>query len=164
MSSTKPKNWIVARWDGNTLRPRSEYDRELLAHLKVGSDVRVEVNEFRSLKRNAFYWVILRLVVHNNEHFATPEALHKLLLVACGVTEPFITLDGEYMLIPSSTSFDKMKEDEFKAYFDKAMQIIAEKILPGVDLKLLMREADRFSGGTRKPHHPAKESRHADAS
>lgn len=154
MSSSAKKNWIVGVWTGDAFQPASEADSDMVTHLKKGARVKLDVTEFRSLPRNAFYWVILRLVVENTEYFATPEALHKTLLVGCGVVEPVITLDGEILMTPASTRFDRMAEGEFKAYFDRAMQIIQERIIPGVDLKLMMKNADRYSGGTRKPHHP----------
>lgn len=155
MSNSANKKWIVGVWTGESFQPASEHDLELVQHLKKGARVRLDVTEFRSLPRNAFYWVVLRLVVENTEYFATAEALHKTLLVGCGVVEPVISLDGEILMTPASTAFDKMGEGDFKAYFDRAMQIIQERIIPGIDLKLLIREADRKSGGTRKPHHPA---------
>lgn len=135
------QKWILADWDGNTLRPHAAYDRESLDYLPRGKPVRVQVNNSRSNPRLRLYWVTLRQVVKNTEVFATDTALHKLLLVACGVTEPFIDLEGNITLQPSSIAFEAMLEDEFKAYFDRAMEVIATKIMPGVDLKLLLREA-----------------------
>jgi hypothetical protein len=44
-------------------------------------------------------------------------------------------------MIPSSTAYDAMKEEPFKAYFDQAMSIIETHIIPGVDLNLLLQEA-----------------------
>jgi hypothetical protein len=155
-SSSTSKKWIVGLWDGKafTFKPQSEYDHNLVAHLKVGTRVRLDVTEFRSLPRNSYYWVILQVVVDNSECFATKESLHKTLLLACGVVEPIVDLDGEITMAPASTAFDKMPEGEFKAYFDKAMGLISTKIIPGMDLQELLKEADRHSAGTRKPYHP----------
>ena len=156
-SSSTSRKWIVAQWSGKdfTFKPQSEYDHQLVAHLKAGSRVRLDVTEFRSLPRNSYYWVILQVVVENSECFATKEALHKTLLLACGVVEPIIDLDGEIVMAPASTAFDKMPEGEFKAYFDKAMQLISQRIIPGLDLNTLLKEADRHSAGTRRPYHPS---------
>jgi hypothetical protein len=57
------------------------------------------------------------------------------------VVEPVITPEAEIIMCPSSTAFDAMPEDEFKAYFDQAMQIITSIIVPGLDLDELMKEA-----------------------
>jgi hypothetical protein len=62
-------------------------------------------------------------------------------LVSCGVVEPVITIEGEIIMYPSSTAFDAMKEEEFKAYFDAAMELITTRIIPGMDLEDLLREA-----------------------
>lgn len=141
MSAPKANKWVLGVWDGNALRPYAPYDHEMMQRLPVGTPVRLQFAQPRSLPRHRLYWVVLRLVIKNSEVFATEEALHKVLLVGCGVTEPFLDLDGNISLIPSSTAFDKMSEEEFKAYFDRAMEIIETKIIPGVSLQLLLREA-----------------------
>ena len=141
MSAPKANKWVLGGWDGASLKPYAPYDHEMMQRLPVGTPVRLNFAQPRSLPRHRLYWVVLRLVVKNTELFATEEALHKVLLVGCGVTEPFLDLDGNISLIPSSTAFDKMSEEEFKAYFDRAMEIIQAKIIPGVELKLLLREA-----------------------
>jgi len=139
--SGKQHDYVLVVRDGDVLRPYAPYDHEMIQRLPNGKPVRAQVKQFRSLPRHRLYWVVLRLVVANNELFSTVEGLHKVLLVGCGVTEPFVDLDGNISLIPSSTAFDKMDEGEFKDYFDKAMAIIEAKIIPGVSLQLLLREA-----------------------
>lgn len=52
-----------------------------------------------------------------------------------------MTTTGEIIMVPSSTAFDAMNEDVFKAYFDQAMKIIETNIIPGIDLNLLLKEA-----------------------
>ena len=77
----------------------------------------------------------------NNRFYSTEDALHKSLLVACGVVEPVITLTGEIIFVPSSTAFEAMPEEEFKIYFDKAMELISTTVIPDLDLDELMKEA-----------------------
>jgi hypothetical protein len=89
-----------------------------------GVPLRIQLAQPRSGPRHRLYRVILRIVVENTEKFSTEDALHKTLLVGCGVVEPVITPEADIIMCPSSTAFDAMREDEFKAYFDQAMQII----------------------------------------
>jgi hypothetical protein len=143
--STSEK-WILVHWNGDNLVPQAKYDREMLSQLKAFQPVRVKVARPRSLPRHRLYWAILRIVVENTEIFATMEALHKMLLLACGVTEPLITVDGDIVLLPSSIAFENMDEAQFKPYFDAAMEIIRTRIMPGVNLDVLLREARDETG------------------
>jgi hypothetical protein len=145
-SSTKSKNkWVLATWNGQALVPYASYDKEMMEELPNGVPVRLQFAQPRSLPRHRLYRVVLRQVVKNSDLFATEDALHKTLLVGCGVVEPVITVDNDIIMIPSSTAFDAMEEDEFKKYFDQAMQIICTKIIPGLDIDDLLDEAKRES-------------------
>jgi hypothetical protein len=57
------------------------------------------------------------------------------------VTEPILTTEGEFIYVPSSTAYHAMPEEEFKIYFDRAMEIVASVIIPGLDLDELLKEA-----------------------
>jgi hypothetical protein len=133
--------WILVEWDGQTLTAHAPYDLEKLEQLRKGVPLRAQFAQPRSMPRHRLYWVVLRLVVNNTNMFQTEEALHKTLLVGCGIVEPVVTVDGEIIMIPSSTAFDAMTEETFKAYFDEAMLTIENHIIPGVDLTLLLKEA-----------------------
>lgn len=140
-NSPKSGRAIYVVWDGEAFRPFARYDEELCAELPKNTNLRAAFSRPRNIPRHRLYRVVLRLVVHNTDKFATEEALHKTLLVGCGVVEPVITVQGEILMIPSSTAFEAMPEDEFKSYFDDAMRIIETHVIPGVDLSLLLKEA-----------------------
>lgn len=145
ISSTKHK-WVLLDWDGENLRPHANYDMEQISgRLPKGATVRVQFAQPRSLPRHRLYWVVVRQVVKNSEFFATEEALHSTLLLGCGVVTPVLSINGDVIMIPNSTAFDAMEEDEFKKYFDRAMEIIGTKIMPGVDVSDLLAEAKRES-------------------
>ena len=141
--STKHK-WVLAEWDGETLRPHANYDMEQVSgRLARGAVVRLQFAQPRSLPRHRLYWVVVRQVVKNTEFFASELSLHRTLLLGCGVVTPLLTIEGDIEMIPDSTAFDAMEEDEFKKYFDRAMEIISTKIMPGVEMTELLAEAKR---------------------
>lgn len=141
-ASNKSKSqWILARKVEGVLVPHAPYDVAMFERIPESVPVRIQFAQPRSGPRHRLYRVILRIVVENTNKFSTEDALHKTLLVGCGVVEPVITPEAEIIMCPSSTAFDAMPEDEFKAYFDQAMQIIASIIIPGLDLDDLMKEA-----------------------
>lgn len=141
-SDSSKHKWILADWDGEALRPHANYDLEQTSQkLSAGATVRLQFAQPRSLPRHRLYWVLIRQVVKNCNFFASEEALHRTLLMGCGVVQPVLTVDGDVVMIPHSTAFDAMEEDEFKKYFDQALTIISTKILPGVDTNDLLAEA-----------------------
>jgi hypothetical protein len=150
-ANSKSKNpWIfvVKNTDGH-LVPFANYDREKFDELALNKVLRVNIAQQRSQPRHRLYRVVLRQVVKNTDLFVDEDSLHKTLLLGCGVVEPVMTVDllpgsdrdGEIMMIPSSTAFDAMKEDTFKAYFDQALNIIGTNIIPGVDIEALLAES-----------------------
>lgn len=132
-----------------TIQPHSKFDRDRIkarsatarANGNGVKQLRAQLAQVRSLPQLRLYWPWVRKVVENSEHFTGERPLHNMLLVACGVVEPMITLQGDIQMIPSSIAFDAMGDEEFTNYFERAQQIVAESILPGVSLKLLMNEA-----------------------
>jgi hypothetical protein len=142
-ANSKSKNpWIfvVKNTDGH-LVPFANYDREKFDDLPLDKVLRVNIAQQRSQPRHRLYRVVLRQVVKNTDLFVDEDSLHKTLLLGCGVIEPVLTVTGEIIMTPSSTAFDAMKEDKFKAYFDQALNIISTNIIPGVDIEELLEES-----------------------
>jgi hypothetical protein len=123
------------------LGPHAQYDAEMLARFPKNVPLRIQLAQPRSGPRHRLYRVSLRIIVNNTDKFSTDDALHKTLLLACNVTEPILTTEGEFIYVPSSTAFNAMPEEEFKDYFDRAMEIVASVIIPGLDLDELLKEA-----------------------
>lgn len=146
--SNKSKNqWILVRkmfqegFSFPVLVPHAGYDIEMFERFPENVPLRIQLAQPRSGPRHRLYRVTLRIIVNNTDKFSTEDALHKTLLLACNVTEPILTTEGEFIYVPSSTAFDAMPEEEFKIYFDRAMEIVASVIIPGLDLDELLKEA-----------------------
>lgn len=139
--ASKKGGWVLVDCVEGKLQPHANYDREMLDGLQNGETIRIQISRYRSQPRHRLYWVILRQVVKNTNFFTSEKNLHHTLLVGCGVVEPVMSPDGDITFMPSSTAFDAMDEDDFKPYFDRAMEIITTKIMPGVDLDLLLKES-----------------------
>ncbi|MCW2077888.1 UNVERIFIED_ORG: hypothetical protein M2193_000063 [Bradyrhizobium japonicum] len=141
-ASNKSKNkWILVRKVDGHLIPHASYDVEMFQAIPENVPVRAQFAQPRSGPRHRLYRVILRLVTHNTDLFATEDSLHDTLLLSNGVVRPVMTTAGEIIMIPSSTAFDAMGEEEFKAYFDAALETIQAHIIPGIDLDELLKEA-----------------------
>jgi hypothetical protein len=143
-------SWVLLEvLSDGTIRPRSKWDRGKIEK-KVGRAkpeangaklLRASLANIRSLPQLRLYWPWIRKVTENSAVNLSEKLLHNMLLVACGYTEPFVDIEGNMQLIPSSIAFDEMSDEDFSQYFERAQQIVAERILPGVSLKQLMNEA-----------------------
>ncbi|GAB9092349.1 hypothetical protein [Bradyrhizobium elkanii] len=141
-ASNKSKSkWILVRKVDGHLIPHAAYDVEMFQSIPENVPVRAQFAQPRSGPRHRLYRVILRIVTNNTDLFASEESLHDTLLLANGVVRPVMTTAGEIIMIPSSTAFDAMGEEDFKAYFDAALETIQSHIIPGIDLDELLKEA-----------------------
>ena len=122
------------------LSPASAYDQERLDQYRVGASVEVTIRQDRSLPHHRLYWAILSEVVHNQEVFSTVEALHEAIKTELGYIKPAYRIDGTVHFVSDSISFKSMDEAQFNVFFDKAMDLICEYVIPGLDMDLLIAE------------------------
>lgn len=145
MSKTQ-YNFTLCRWNGSALSPYSQLDIDNLGGLISGKSYRVDVKNYRSVPRHRLFRAILRVVCENSEHFTDPDSLKDTLLVALGVVKPVLTIDDGYHFMPCSTAFDQLDEERFRGFMTRALDIIHNNILPGVDVGDLLAEARSRSG------------------
>jgi hypothetical protein len=62
------------------------------------------------------------------DRWPTSHHLHEDLLITLGYWIKVVTLSGEIRLMRDSTAHDKMSDDEFAAYFNRAMAKLAEEL------------------------------------
>ena len=131
------------------LKPSTRHAAEKLEELQ--GQVRVAITQPRNLGHNALYWVILGQVMDNAEFktISTTEALHfNLKSIYAYDHRPDLLIEfnyGEVQFRAVSTSFDKMDQQDFKLYFDWAMDFLQKKVMgmSDADWGLFMREAQR---------------------
>jgi len=158
-SNKSKSQWILVRKVEGALVAHAQYDAEMLERFPENVPLRIQLAQPRSGPRHRLYRVTLRIIVQNTDKFSTEDALHKTLLLACNVTEPILTTEGEFIYVPSSTAYEAMPEEEFKVYFDRAMEIVSSVIIPGLDLDELLKEAraqsnykDAANDNDERPH------------
>ena len=125
------------------LSPVDAFDTERLDKYALGATVEVRVHQRRSTQHHRLYWAVLSRVSENCEQFPKAELLHDALKRHLGYVKRVQTITGEVCFIPDSTAFAAMDQSEFNAFFDRAMQVIAEFVIPGVDPIALVKEVER---------------------
>lgn len=108
------------------LRPARAWDAEGLSNDPIGTEYELVKVSRRKPRQHRTYWRALGLVVKSTNRWATAEHLHDELKLACGYYRKAANLaTGEIMLIPDSTAFDKMDQDQWQRFMDCAMELIA---------------------------------------
>lgn len=134
--------------------PVDEAGRKQHAKLKPGTIVGGEIARSRSVVQNSLYWTVLTAVVnHAPGQWRTPEALHEALKVATGHIQTVRLINGRLVLLPESTAFDAMTQDQFNAYTTAAFRLIEDEILGGeMSIDEMLANVDRAEG-RRHAHH-----------
>jgi hypothetical protein len=123
----KPPAPMVTRTEKG-LRPANAWDAEALSTDPLGTEYELHKITRRKPKQHRTYWRALNLVVKANNRWPDAEHLHDELKLALGFYRKAANLKtGEIMLIPDSTAFDKMEQDQWQAFMDGAMKLIAKE-------------------------------------
>lgn len=125
--SNKPTLQVVMR-DG-VLVPVTRYDAELLEVYSNNQLFNIQACSERSEPHHKFYWVILNNVVENTQKWATSSHLHDDLKILCGYYRTVINQNnGQVYYVTDSIAFSKMDQQEFKAFFESAMEKLSAAI------------------------------------
>jgi hypothetical protein len=127
MSNAHPS--IIVRKTKHGLSPVSAYDAEQMDAFIPNTEFDIKPRTKRSLPQARMYWAMLtRLVAATalGDRYPTKEKLHKALLREVGMVDVSFDLDGTPRLTEDSTAFDKMGQQEFQTYLDKAVARLAE--------------------------------------
>lgn len=119
----KPTYAFVRR--GDALVPELDMDCRALDGIAQGQRVKVEIKEFRNIGRHRAYWKMLHEMVAATECALSPERLHEVIKLETGVVDLIRLPNGMTVAIPGSIAFDKMSEEEFIAFFQRAEEWLA---------------------------------------
>lgn len=118
-----PPIYVMRR--GDTLVPEMQADAEMIRKMQPGERIRVDLRTGRSPSRLRFYWQLLNRLVEATDCAPNSEALHSVIKLDLGHATPVRLKNGYTVLVPSSIAFDKMTEEDFAAYLERAIEWIA---------------------------------------
>lgn len=117
---------------GSMLFPASERAERIIREMPFNKQVLLEARTARNAKHHDQFWGILDALVDATGKFPNSEKLNNALKMQLGITDEFWTLDGEVHIMPGSTAWSAMPNEQFNDYFDKAMAIIGEHFFPSM--------------------------------
>lgn len=137
---------IMVKRDG-ALRPADGVAAEDFTRLPNDTEVMVEIKRERSLPHLRKYKALVRKIYQNQSKYPTEDLVDTAIRIAVGHCEVIPILDGSGRtgVIPKSISFASMDQDAFNAFFDRVLDVVVTKILPGVRRSDLKRELEEFT-------------------
>jgi hypothetical protein len=137
---------LFVRRRGATLVPCSNADEEALLAFPEGKDLTAEIRRPRSTKQHRFFMGLLRLVCENSDFYNKPEQLLLWLKLRLGYVSEVKFHDGQAHWTVASISFNSMKQDEFRKFFDESVDLIVTEVLPGMHKATLIAEVESMLG------------------
>jgi hypothetical protein len=136
---------FIATKYSNVLQPD---DSSMIAGIKNGEAVWVEIKRPRNIKHHRLYWGLIAKVHENisHERYPTTAFLSDVIKVAVGECKPFEMADGSIAMIPGSIAFSKMSQDDFSRFFNRVCDVVCTRILPGLEAGQLKNEISQMVG------------------
>ena len=111
---------------GDKLVGEMEMDREAIAQFKAGDRIKVTLHTGRSPSRLRFYWQMLGKLVAATDCAPNAEALHSVVKLELGYATPILLPNGLKVLVPGSIAFDRMTEQEFSNFLERAIAWVGQ--------------------------------------
>ena len=131
------------------LRPTDAIGGEALERVPLNEDVKVEITRPRRLKFHRKFFALLNAVFEHQTTYPTMNTFRAAIECALGFGETIKLPDGRTIIIPKSISFASLDQAEFEQLFDRAVDLIVTRIIPGLDSDDLRKEVDDILLGNR---------------
>lgn len=134
----------VFRKNLSSLVPADEQALDMLAKIKHGDMVFVEVKRGRNVAHHRLFFAMLNLVFVNQWHYRSVDELLAAFKLAIGHVDVVRTRRGD-IYIPRSISFASMDQSEFDMFYQRAIDFMINDVIPGLDRADLERELMEFA-------------------
>ncbi len=114
------------------LRPLGSHAEEALRRIKHGAEIEVTIRQPRNIRHHRKWWALINLVFENQSHYEQIDHMVLALKVALGHCDTVIDGQGKVLYHPRSMAFHNMDQTEFEAFYEKTVDLITTRFLPGV--------------------------------
>jgi Protein of unknown function (DUF1367) len=121
---------IMMTKHGNVLMPYSAVGVDEFDALPSGSTVKVQITQPRNIRHHNMWFALLQATFDAQDYFKTLDELHDEIKIAMGYFVTYRRLDGSIYPHPKSIAFSKMDNLAFRIFFDRAVELIINRILP----------------------------------
>lgn len=133
--------------EGNHLAAADSLSAETLEGIKKGETVTASIRRPRNLKHHRLLFALLEAVFEHQSQYATVQDLLSALKIATGYFDTGSTVDGLPFVVPKSISFASMGRHEFEQWYERVLEIILTRILPGINRDELVDQVNDIING-----------------
>ena len=120
-------NLIVLR-DGR-LRPSNQADLDKIKKYKPGMIIKAKVSRRRNAAHHRKFFALLGAVVDHTDCEDVEELLEDIKIKMKFIKEYKVAWDGRVIVRTKSIGFDKMDQDAFNIFYDKAINVLLNHFL-----------------------------------
>lgn len=144
------KQSIYLERKGDALWPTDRVSQEKLRKLPEGRMVLCRTHTPRNGKHHRLLWSIAQLIAENSEQWPTAERVVSQFKFGTGHIEEvrFMTSDGIWIsqINDKSISYEAMSQEEFAEWFERAMDFLFTKMMPGMSRPDLEAAVNEYLG------------------
>lgn len=142
---------------GVSLQAADQLAQDDLNALPRGPKLLCDVRKPRSVQHHRLFFAMVRKIAQATPTPLNEEALRDYITVKAGHVNTIPLAFGKVYRAPASIAFDKMDQIQFRAFFDRAVEIILTDICPALPDGF----ADEFLAMLETPSTPATMDRSA---
>lgn len=87
------------------------------------------------------------MIHQNTDQFSSTEQVHQFLKIRAGHCDSIVSkATGEIYLVAKSINFDALDDVEFWPIYQRMLDVVAEDILPGIDIDAVKYEIEKLCG------------------
>jgi|TARA_R100000544_G_scaffold34719_3_gene21657 hypothetical protein len=132
------------------LVPTDRKSEDLIKALRPGRIVMIRSHAARNGKHHRLLWAVAGLIAENSEHYDDAEHVVEQLKLATGhVKRVWYDVPGLgriQQIRGASIAYESMSQEDFSAWFEKALIYIQSDMLPGVETETIRKEITEALG------------------
>lgn len=132
--------------EGNHLCAADPISFDTLQGIGQRETVVAAIRRARNPRHHRKLFALLNVIFPHQTQFATIEDLLNTLKVATGLFDTGKTIDGIPFMMPRSISFASMTQTSFEQFYERVVDVITTKIVPGIGRDDLARQVDDILG------------------
>jgi hypothetical protein len=128
---------------GMGLMPADQASIEAVNRIPTGAHLTVKLSVPRNIRQHRLLFAMLNTVFEAQREpraFPTVEKLLDAIKMATGHTREVRDLRGNTHMVPDSIAFGRLDQIAFQQWFDAAIKVVLENILPRVEKKELIEQ------------------------
>jgi hypothetical protein len=129
------------------LKPSNRISQEAYDAIPLNAEVKAEITRPRHLVHHRKWFALLQVIFPHQTAYPTMDSFLAAIKCALGHGETVKLPDGRTVLVPGSISFAKLDQAEFSSFYDRALDLIVTRILPGIGREDVEREVEEILAG-----------------